>query len=676
MKTVLFIEQGSKPEQRRLIESYDLYRALLDECAAAFGISVQTWNPEGTTLETMLPDFPPPGAALREWQAIVLADLSFGVGKNRGREVIENPFDVYERGEADPETGLYSLSDECVRNPEPIVLVSRMLGGIPKGNRQNASLNPAEPEAAGADGGESAEGEEGSPLMRRYHLPCEHPQELLLISPRTIDPDVLTSAQGGTPVDARANLERLRPFNEASGYADSARFAVVDRPLPPSSTEYHDALAFWLTVFTLAMDDPRRDNLRYGQLYRACVEFDQQELVDLLADHYDECEAARDQLKDHIQMLRRLRQPNDLDETPLPAFNAVIHMDLESEERQDMKLDLSRFGTFKDRPVLDEPEFEGQFTGIVRKIASFLQLPKRALYAGIAKYQSASAPTQDELDACVLNSVAREELEAVTDELRERLAEAVEPLDLSGEGVREAFQDGKHRVKKAMKPRLTVFDTMFAGGVTLLCILLGFTPFIFGLTGGSGFDASALGLTVLLCLILALAVFLFIRRQRKRFMATLDGFNTIVDDVMADYQGRVGKVATRLSNYATLRNGLMYLKAQDDHHLLVGDEENDYAMHHARLCAEINRGLREGALSTEIAEASSKRNPEYMGFDKAADLVHSGKIYQFDVHSFNATCRMNSQIGILAQTKAPYAFIRALTLEVVNLNGVREEGQR
>ena len=119
MKTVLFIENGAAPARHRMMDSYGSYRSLLDECALAFDIEVRTWNPDGTTLETMLPEFKPDFDE-EGWRAIVVADLSFGRGKNRGNAAVANPFDLYDPP-ADGQGGAFGLDAACIADPEPIV---------------------------------------------------------------------------------------------------------------------------------------------------------------------------------------------------------------------------------------------------------------------------------------------------------------------------------------------------------------------------------------------------------------------------------------------------------------------------------------------------------------------------------------------------------------------------
>ena len=95
MKTILFIEEGGHLERReRLLPSFEERLLFFQGFIGSGEVAVCPWSAAGETPHTAIPRLEELVAPNEEWRAVVVADLSFGRGCQRGTEFVFNPFDV------------------------------------------------------------------------------------------------------------------------------------------------------------------------------------------------------------------------------------------------------------------------------------------------------------------------------------------------------------------------------------------------------------------------------------------------------------------------------------------------------------------------------------------------------------------------------------------------------
>ncbi|MDO4503020.1 MAG: hypothetical protein Q4D06_07525 [Coriobacteriia bacterium] len=637
------------------MQSYLSYSSFLEEAAEAFEISVCGWNPAGRTPETMFPGLADAVGPEREWRALIACDMTVGYGKNQGSPVVPNPFDLYE-GEIDAD-GSFVLCEECRLHPAPAVLASRILGGIPKGERSR-SVAFGQTEEMPSDG------------MVRFHVPFARPQELIFISPRNVDEDVYMVDRTASALRSESGLSAIRGFSEESGYSDAARFVVIDRPLPPSLSYDHDVLAFWLACMTLARYDRNRSPLRHGQLYRCDFAFDEEQLVGLLAQHLAGYEMAKAKVAERLAELVAMRTPVEGEDQDLPPYKCTIPVDLNFAKAESIYLDKSQFGLLKDQPVLDETEFSGQYRGLMSSISAMVLAPRRAMSRVVTEFRTTSVPTEQELAQCNLTRLSQDILAEELRQLEERLAVAQAPVEVEERAIRNRFKESKKNVEEAMKGRLTALNAAAGVGGSMMVVFLGFLPSVLGFTGSMVISPYAALATLLTVVAVGAMGVAFLRKDRHDFEVVLDSFNATAQTIANDIRARLQVTSTRMGDYASYRNGRMYLDAQKHKNPPVGREEEELVYYHALINREEERfSLGQSELSARVQD-ELRRKP-FVSWNAVRRSLEDGSIYRFGIHSFTAHCPYNESVGEKIQTKVPYEFVQSVDVVPIDPVGLK-----
>lgn len=658
MKTVLFIEKKALDGREEVLPSYREYEGLFRQCLEVFDIHVCLWDSEALVLSEAVPDLLRIVDRSTQWRAVVVSDLSFGHGKQKESFRVANPFDLYDFVQVD---GALSLCPEAVAQPDPLVRMTRMLGGIPRAYRNLSFSREDYPDLPLE---EVPSLPDGRPLMERYHLGCTKPVDLLVISPRNIHDEFLTVDNGRSASYESEGLYPHQSFAESSGYADRARFVVVDRSLPPSVSYGRDMLRFWMTVMTLATHDSTRGSLQFGQLYRAEVEFDEDDIRANLISHYADCCQVRDKLKERMDAVRRERIPSETDKVFLPDFRKDVRLSFNLLDTEKMFLDGKRFGMFSDVPTDDYSELAGQKRRIKHEAEVLGKEPRRALRQAEREFQGFDLPSDEEVLRSPLNRHTTDLLVGELEEIEDRIAVANPAAALAFDDIDESVKKEEDAIKEQMSHRVSFSAVAIALGIAAGTLAVGFAPFIFGLTADIQFNLRALIATILVALVLVAICFLDVRAQKLILDQCVRDFNAKITSVIDTLKRKCDEVGNRMSDFASFRRGWHFLKKNDETPKFVGDEEEYLARTHADLCVEIDRIRNDAMFSPRYDEAYAARS--FMAWSAADDMIRSGRIYNFSLSAEDSTARYNTVIDGAARTKVPFAAITSLDVVPIN----------
>lgn len=658
MKTVLFIEEKALDAREDLMSSYREYSGLFLQCLDAFDIHVCLWNSEEPSVSDAVPDLLRIVDRSTEWRAVVVADLSFGHGKQKGSTCVANPFDLYDLvqdGEAS------SLCDEAVADPEPIVRLSRMLGGVPRAHRNESFVREEYPDL---EPGEVPRTGDGAPLMERFHLGCLRPSEILVVSPRNIHDEFLISDNGRCS-GSLARVEFLhQSFAECCGYADKTRFAIVDRSLPPSISFGRDMLRFWMTVMSLATYDPNRGSLQFGQLYRAQVEFDEDEIRANLIRHYADCCQVRDKLKERMAEVRQARIPSETDKAFLPDFRKEVRLIFNLLDTDKMYLDADRFGMFSDIPTDDESELAGQKRRIKKEAEVLFMEPRRALRQAEQEFQGFQLPSDGEVLSCPLNRHTTDLLVSELNQIEEKIAVANPVASLTCNNIDDETKQEEGLIREQMRRRSSFTTVVMALGTTAVAVLLGYAPSIFSLTTSVEFNIRALIAALAVLLAVVGVCWIDVRAQRRALVRRINIFNMKISSIIEGLRRKCDEVGSRMSDFASFRRGWHFLKKNDETPKFVGEEEEYLAKSHADLCVEIDRIKADAMFNSRYEDAYAARS--FMAWNAADEMIRTGKVYNFSLSAEDATARYNTVIDGAARTRVPFSAISSLDVVPIN----------
>lgn len=644
MKTVLFIERDIADEKADLMPSYQVHMRLYEEIGKAFDIVVCPWYSQGQTIEAAVPDLYDILEGAIAWRGIIVSDLSYGRGKHAGENIVANPFDLYDI--PDQEDGLFRLSQECLEDPLPPVRLSRMLGGIPMVYRMRSYEQGEEKPFDGA--------------MMRYHLKCPRPKELVFVSPRNTNPSVLLFDED---FSRNRGLFNHLDFSyvERNGYADCSRFIVMDRSLPPSTLYDQEMLSFWLFVLSYGMDSEGRAALDVGQLYKARLEFDEDELTLAEAKRFAQFSVVLDSIENHVRACRaKRRHPGDSEHQKLPEFQDRV-----TDYYQFAKLQEERSGESGEASMAYKRFSASQSARVLRE-------PKRFIRRAIEEYRGHKAPTVEDVANCSLNSSAQEELYDIVSDTELRLATLDESCSL----------DTLRNQRRVEVPKKTFSEyPMVSRGkavnmAILACVLLVVSaapiPASMVLSETPGMPSM---LVLLACVLVAAGLALAgVALLMQYYLARKHGIElsqTVSEaEIVTPIEQRISKASERMGDYLSVRNGWLYYEHDVPDAALVGEQEEFLA----EKSAELNQVMEPMHYNQRLSQLveGERRNLPIMDWPQILKDLHAGRYDGLQLHSRDAFALFNTEVAGLSRYRVPLKCIRRVDLQSISPSVVRE----
>lgn len=718
MKTVLFIERGASP----IGKSYLRYDFLLDEYAAADAFEVCEWHPEGNSVATVVPDLPQIVVDDEPWRAIVVADLrDKGIAAKDDRH-FDNPFDFpesYQRGidaalEESPRP-VVRLAQMLGGLPEKAVISWPDIEGMKEGRVGGAATAaPSDPEAQPSALGVSLRGigidypatEGRYDLLDRYRLGVVRPESIVLITPREVDDDFAVEkmteisqerkrvekhrqellAKANTSVltpEERSELEGETPvgFWQRNDYPASVRFVVYDQraqALPateedlkrlaleaqaspgeqPQASRRDEWFCFWLCVLSLVTGKIASIEMKPFELHRMDVQISEEDLNALFSRRYAEWAAVRTCIENEQEgELARLRtseyQMNDM-----PDCNAAISVIFDQVDESALEPDASQVGLYKDRPEPDVAAWSRQRSRIYEEFRTLLRAPRRGLFNAAARFREVKSVDPETLEYCVLNQYQCDEL---ADQLREQefeLARGVGPQSFAFETHKASLDEGSAQIVKEIKKRPTRKQAILVIVAAVLALIVGFVPYIFGMAGGVGANASAALITLACCLILVGTALVTLMRMRDDVRGAYRSLGERIHSMLKTLHDEANRLGKRASSYAMFSKRYAIYERQ-----LRRGQPTERA---------IWLGEKDALLRTRMEDVKKLQPDVVVEPERYGEIVRGGWAAAFDLLSheaFFSVCdavpyerTLNGNTPSQRMVEAPYSFISDIIL--------------
>lgn len=659
MKTILFIEEGGHLVRReRLLPSFEERLLFFQGFIGSGEVAVCPWNAAGETPHTAIPRLEELVAPNEEWRAVVVADLSFGRGCQRGTEFVFNPFDV-----------AGAVPDPAMPE-EPIALLARMLGGVPLRQVTHSHLY-------GQEGNGKEEAQEG---LTRFPLPCQRPSELLLVSPRNIpqeqvwtfgeDQSERAVKKGGSDQTGSLVQNRDSRFWERGNYPDRARYVVIDRMRPAALPTNEDYLRFWLSVLLLATSSIDRSCLLPYSLHRLDIDVDFDALARMLGRRRMEAEEAADVVRMEIAALKERRESFTFtSERDLPLCRRDIYLKFDVVEQKNLFVQANRFGLAKDTPTPDEAEWDRQQDVVRKELKRLMREPHRALRAAAKRFRAEAVPLPDEeLRNVHLTSYQTETLSEILWEKEMQLASSSVSLVFDERQCRKQVDERAAEVKGFMAKRPLARAVALAFGLAAVALLLGFLPYMAGLTAHRGFSLQAAGVSAL-CIALLLGVgFARFAWERFKLGKLFKAFNRFMGDLIEDLRQAAKRVGLRMSEYATFVGNYSLYRSQVKGRGIDPEEEllAGYAAQLKKIVSSCEADLETMLVEEERIDVVRRAVPS-VSVREVKRRMESGGYRELPRADIRATCPLNAHVDAGLHIAIPYDIITGVRIEPLSL---------
>ncbi|GAA3207814.1 hypothetical protein [Microbacterium terregens] len=667
MFTVIFLSRSAKA-------IFDKSKTFFDPFLERNEIAFCDWNEsqKAVTLHQALPRLPEIIRGKTEWRAVVVDHFT---ADDLGRRDAENPFDFLDN---------LGLHPNLVDSPHALVRISHQLLGYPsmtaRGfqpivSHRDERGQRVEADSPGGDFREVLRGlsqthsdvrveyrevpyaaEERSrhaELRERYRVKEVSPSEVVFIATRSrLDADERAQLHHAWRVETGQHASR---FVERNDYPPASRFAVYDLLNRENSGYEQDALRFWISVLTIAVNVLPPSAFQAERLYRLGVDFSEPALGELLNSHMGRLTALRDHLDSLLS--RRERAP-ETDVRELMRAEKV-HVQFESMGGGDLVVQTTGYGLAVDEPRSEAAAWSADYDQLRANAAQFLRRPRRVLARAVfdTRAKSRRHVGQD----YALSEIDRDEIE---DELAKRVRLLTEPATteiLDRDRLTSVLELENERVHRHISERMRIRTIALASALVVAVWLGTFVPYLIQASARDGdslrWSIFVVAVVVLLLAGAGIATLVWMRRRLvellRRVNATMRSFVGAVNNGAAVFGGYLSELTTYMHARALLRGADRF--------------REDERVRNRRIEAVRTRAI--AAIEAEKRIVTSLGQPLTVRrittglarFD-VDDPHQIGSFFRFPIGARAASFNTTGE-----QIRAPYDFIERLSVERVRL---------
>lgn len=611
------------------------------------------WNPEGTTVETALPDLYRLIAGKHEWRAIVVltpTDEEREQARKDGLGTTEqNPYDFLVNRDQDA----YSVAE----SPVPLIRLTQLLGGIPRPEMRfervehqsedgeyYISFDPQKEEHEAAM-------QEHKRLSQQYLFVDNRPKEILLISTR--EPVDTTDQEVRAAWTTRLESQSSEFWNR-NRYPASCRFMVFDVLNERHSLFSGCIFRLWSAVLLLALNQVENSTLQAYRLYKLSAEMDRAKLGSAFSRYVTRLVSMSVQLD--VADANRESVERMVAKTA-PIIDQSVEVAFTCKKEDDLLISTRDLGLTTDRPREEKQYWSERFRAATVAVHDLVRSPLRAL--DVAADDTRVRGVYDPESVEVLNQYQRADLEEV---LEWRYFDTLAHRRSLGVNVKKRQSERAvidHQVRKRIDQRLDHKRACMLSGIAAGCVTVGSLPYLINAarTGAAGFGWALLAIILMVAVCAGFGlVELWI--QRKEMADAMEDHNRCVTQLHYEIMDSAGHYSDYLSALCAYLRGRSYLDREGQ---LLAGRANVAKLRaaHRKSIEKCLRQVRDWATALGAVVEPGRNDRSGEAFDPAVPPEYN-PAYRFELPTGGRTVPLN-QTG--ETMESPYDFIKGITLE-------------
>lgn len=642
---------GARMTAREMSRAYR--RLFFREAIDRGDVDFCTWNPEGTTVETALPDLYRLIAGKRDWRAIVVLTPTEEEQRQAGELGLDtreqNPFDYL----INKDQSAYEISESSV----PLIRMTQLLGGVPKPEMRFERV-----EHEGENGeffvsfepqkqAHEAAMEAHKALSQQYLFVDNRPREILLVATRQ---PVDTSEQETRSAWAVRMESESSEFWSRNRYPSICRFITCDVLNERHSLYPGSIFKLWSAVLLLAVNQLDASSLQAYRLYHLSLEMDQKRLGAAFSGYAAKLRRMSAQL-DAADANRESVARQVIRETPELA--AEVTVTFTTNRPSALMVDTRPLGLVTDKPQEERQYWRQCYHRATASLNELLSAPARLLDVAADDTRCRGVYPPEEVE--ILNRYQRSDLE---EQLKRSYFKALDARAALGFNVKKRRREREiidQQVRRRISQRLNAKRAVTAAGVCLGVLAVGSLPYLIG-AARVGFGALLWALLALVCMLAVASGFglaeLWI--QRREMADAMEDHNRCMYQVEREVQISARHYSDYLSSLCTYLRGRSYLdREQELLHGLANVERLRLGHRRAiQKCLGLVR-VWSAALGAVVDTSLAERRDDC--FDPAVP-PEENLAYRFDLPSGGRHIPLNNTGEYLF---APFDFIQGVTLE-------------
>lgn len=509
------------------------------------------WNPQGKSLNQVLPGLYDAVRHREEWRALIVCDDGGLQSKNPYERAFYTPprrkdFASEEEYLAEVRTRKFAAFGEAAK--QPLVRLTAWLTDRPTVTKGKNNWLHRDPEYAEY----RAELEEKerllSELTQGEALRVTKPCEIVCIARRCFteeEYDLQTSWNEHTE-------QEYSRFYDWNLYADKLRYLVFDI-LPVEHKNYEfDYLRFLYVLLLLAGNRIPSDAFRAQRVYRVDCENDEKALARMLGRYEKKLKLTSQEIAQRIAQIkaehRRPLSNREVESRYLTETTIPLVLDSEFDV-EGLYVHHDQLGLSRDCPQEEYAYWDGQYRSSRKNLTRFLKEPRRSLKRAVGEMRNLCGVDSDEVFA--LSEFQQEDIEEYALQEEKKMVEARTSSLYDTARYEKELGDADREVKRMVSTRMTRRITLAAGGLSLLVYLIGFIPLISSTMNTAMSTAVAIGLTAgavgALALISIGCLLVLRRRLRNRFKH----YNYVMSGIVAEVRDSMNRYSRYLSHACT-----------------------------------------------------------------------------------------------------------------------------
>ncbi len=532
-------------QNQKTMESFYQFYPIFMEAVNDGKIGVCQWLEAGTTIDTTVPELYSLTNDKEEWRAVIVRVEEDGAGTFPASPA--NPYDFLENAAADPRTK---------ESPIPLVRLTQMLGGVPAPQMQFECDIISEEDKAPRMIYRPVVNREDElvykQLNEKYHFYGCPPTEIILVSLRTKQD---TRVESVRRVWHQAKEADSSEFWKRNGYPSTCRFLFyeVEEKGPVQRTA--DLFKVWTGVMLLALNEIDPSTLQAYKLHRLEVDFDKQDMCDILQRCAGRVLSARHFISKSIQ--REIEQQIN-EETVLPDYRLEAPVVLKLPPRSKLFVKPGAFKLTAHTSTSDMETWREMQQTAQAGVRSVSTCAERALDRTADRMRRYCKYTESEI--LPLDAYQTEDLTGELDQLYDSILELRSGLPCGESADMERMEELGKAVKEKILKRITTRQAIGSWAAAAGMFFLGLVPAVrFLQQRGWGSWQGILMAALAGMVVLAAAEVTALLIQKTELRSLVGRFNSFVNGFVTRVSENTAVFSRYMSEMTSYTHGNSYL---------------------------------------------------------------------------------------------------------------------